>query len=194
MRIPILPITAALAAIAGIANGVDAAVGFGESVVPSTRLGTQVAGELAQQRRSSAQRDRALDLREQALKAAQQRMARQAKEAATPPAPTGSPTPSPDDKRYEDLARIFQAMKPARAAPVFEKLTPAVQLQVARRMRERSAALIMSAMSPESAAALGMALADGTVPSARTAVPPARTAATARPAPTPRGGMPAGTR
>jgi hypothetical protein len=52
-------------------------------------------------------------------------------------------------------------MKPAKAAPVFEKLSPEVQFQVAQRMRERNAALMMQAMSPDAAATLGMALARG---------------------------------
>ncbi|RYY34104.1 MAG: hypothetical protein EOP59_16795, partial [Sphingomonadales bacterium] len=68
------------------------------------------------------------------------------------------------EKRYSDLARIFQSMKPAKAAPVFEKLTPEVQFQVAQRMRDRNAAMMMQAMSADAAATLGMALARGEIP------------------------------
>ncbi len=48
-----------------------------------------------------------------------------------------------------------------------------MQFQVAQRMRDRNAALMMQAMSPDAAAALGMALARGgmTQPKAAAATP-----------------------
>lgn len=173
MRVPILLLTAAAATLGAVANGVEAAVTVGESAVPKTRLGSQIEGELNDAQRKEAERRRALDLREQALKAARLRLQRQQAEAeakaaaegkatASAPAPgaPGAP-PAAEEQRYSDLARIFQSMKPAKAAPVFEKLSPDVQFQVAQRMRDRNAALMMQAMSPDSAAALGMALARG---------------------------------
>ena len=62
-------------------------------------------------------------------------------------------------EQYDSLARIYQAMKPARAAIVFEQLDMDVQMQVARRMRDRSTGMILAAMTPRGAAALSMALA-----------------------------------
>ena len=50
-------------------------------------------------------------------------------------------------------------MKPAKAAPVFEQLDLEVQYLVAKKMRERSAALLMGAMSAEGAARLSMRMA-----------------------------------
>jgi flagellar motility protein MotE (MotC chaperone) len=50
-------------------------------------------------------------------------------------------------------------MKPAKAAVVLERLELPVQVEIASRMRERSAALIMAQMQPDAAAALSMALA-----------------------------------
>ncbi len=173
MRIPLLLLTAAAATLGAVANGVEAAVTVGESVVPKTRLGSQIEGELNDAQRKEAERRRALDLREQALKAARLRLKRQqaeaeakaaaeAKPAAGAPAGgTAGATPPAEEQRYSDLARIFQSMKPAKAAPVFEKLSAEVQFQVAQRMRDRNAALMMQAMSPDAAAALGMALARG---------------------------------
>jgi len=64
-------------------------------------------------------------------------------------------------------------MKPAAAALVMEQLELDVQMRVAQRMRERSTAMIMAAMTPKGAAALTMALAR------RQAVRPAKTAAAA---------------
>lgn len=183
MRIPFLLLTAAAAGIGAVANGVDAAVTVGESAVPKTRLGSQIEGELNDAQRKEAERRRALDLREQALKAARLRLQRQQAEAkaaadaaAAAPAAgaagaaTGAPTA--EEQRYSDLARIFQSMKPAKAAPVFEKLSPDVQYQVAQRMRERNAALMMQAMSPDAAATLGMALARGGTSAAKPAPAP----------------------
>ena len=50
-------------------------------------------------------------------------------------------------------------MKPAKAAVIFERLDMEVQTEVAKRMRERSTALIVSNMSPNAAVQLSMALA-----------------------------------
>lgn len=173
MRVPFLLLTAAAATLGAVANGVDAAVTVGESAVPKTRLGSQIEGELNDAQRKEAERRRALDLREQALKAARLRLKRQQAEAeakaaadAKPAAGADTPgapgaTPPAEEQRYSDLARIFQSMKPAKAAPVFEKLSPDVQFQVAQRMRDRNAALMMQAMAPDAAAKLGMALARG---------------------------------
>lgn len=181
MRIPFLLITAAAATVGAVANGVDAAVAVGESVVPKTRLGSQIEGEINAAQRKEAERRRALDLREQALKAARLRLQRQQKEAETKAAAEGkagaeaTANGAPDaaaaaeEKRYSDLARIFQSMKPAKAAPVFEKLSADVQFQVAQRMRDRNAALMMQAMSPDAAATLGMALARGGMTAPKTA-------------------------
>lgn len=177
MRVPFLLLLVGAAGIGAIANGVDAAVTVGQSVVPKTRLGTQIEGELNDAKRKEAERRRALDLREQALKAARLRLQRQQQAqkeaaAATPSPAASAPETAPAaEKRYGDLARIFQSMKPAKAAPVFEKLTPEVQFQVAQRMRDRNAAMMMQAMSPEAAATLGMALARGETPQATAAKP-----------------------
>jgi len=86
---------------------------------------------------------------EQAAKAGEARLAaemraRHEQPGSTDPAQGASVEPN---QPYDDLARIYQTMKPARAAPIFEKLDLEVQTQVARRMRERSAALLMAAMS-----------------------------------------------
>ena len=173
MRAPFLLLTAAAATLGAVANGVDAAVTVGESAVPKTRLGSQIEGELNDAQRKEAERRRALDLREQALKAARLRLKRQQAEAEAKAAADAKPaagaavpgapgsTPPAEEQRYSDLARIFQSMKPAKAAPVFEKLSADVQFQVAQRMRDRNAALMMQAMSPDAAAKLGMALARG---------------------------------
>jgi len=139
---------------------------------PATRMGAMVSDEIAKRDAQKKAQARALELREQAAKAAQARLTKALKTAETKAdtdekgaagAPQGK---SPKDKsgeeepdRIDTLARIYQAMKPAKAAPVFEQLDLDVQTQVAQKMRERSTALIMGAMTPQAAAKLTMALA-----------------------------------
>jgi flagellar motility protein MotE (MotC chaperone) len=104
--------------------------------------------DVAQLRRS-----RGLDLREQAQRAAEARL-----QAELDQRRPGVSAPAPD-AQFDELARIYQAMKPAKAALVFEQLAMDVQMKVAKKMRERSTAMIMASMSPNGAAALSMALA-----------------------------------
>ncbi len=127
------------------------------------RFGTGIRQQLSERDRAAAARARQLDLREQAAKAAEKRMAAAPAEVeAVPPpaAPTQTAEPEPSEsERLDDLAKIYQAMKPKSAAPIFEQLTLEVQVKVASRMRERSAAAIMAAMTPKAAATLSMAIA-----------------------------------
>ena len=71
-------------------------------------------------------------------------------------------------------------MKPARAAPIFEKLDIEVQSQVARRMRDQVTAQIMSNMSPAAAVKLSMALAGRKVIEAKPTELAAKTGGAAR--------------
>ena len=100
----------------------------------------------------------ALDLREQAARAAEARLTTQMQ--TRPPADSrANARPDPQEDQFDSLARIYQAMKPAKAAKVFEQLDLEVQLGVAKRMRDRSTAMLLAAMTPEGAARLSMALA-----------------------------------
>ena len=161
MRGPsLLMLTAATAAAAMVANAVTAATPADQN--GQTRLGNAIAQDISSRDAAAAQRARALDLREQATRAAEERL--QAEVTARQPASGGTPGASgqpanPEDAQYDDLARIYQAMKPAKAAIVFEQLDMDVQMKVAQRMRERSTALILASMTPKGAAALSMALA-----------------------------------
>ncbi|WP_246586951.1 MotE family protein [Stakelama flava] len=165
MRLPLLPLTAAASALAVVANGAAALAGSNDPAQQDTRLGNEIRADMKAQQSREEQRQRSLDLREQALKAAQTRMQRQlgdANAAGTRSASKkGESVEDPAKERFEELARIYQAMKPARAALVLEKLDPDVQLRIAQNMRERNAGLIMASMSPQGAAALSMALARG---------------------------------
>jgi len=158
IRIPLLTLTAAMAGIAAIGNAVAAAAPA-ESA-PDSRLGVSVRQDLATRDRQAASRQQALDLREQAVRASAARIKAEleaSRAAAQPAAAGGAQDAVPDS--YADLASIYQAMKPAKAAIVFEQLDLDVQLKVARKMRERSTGMMLAAMTPKGAARLTMAMA-----------------------------------
>ncbi|MHA6721084.1 magnesium transporter MgtE N-terminal domain-containing protein [Sphingomonas sp. RS6] len=161
-RPSLLLLMAAASAIAAVANAAGLAAADQDSAAPKTRLGNSIERDLSERDADAARRKRALDLREQAAKAAESRLqadleARQKADAATAPGAPGAPGPA--EAQFDDLARIYQAMKPAKAAVVFEQLEMEVQMKVAQRMRANSTAAILAAMSPKAAAALSMALA-----------------------------------
>ena len=173
-RPSLLMLTAAAASVAAVANGVSAASPDGAAGdAARTRLGVAIGQDMNARDQAAARRNRALDLREQAARAAEQRLkadldARQQAAAAASQAQTGGGSgggssgggkAQEQTDQFNDLARIYQAMKPAQAAVVFEQLDIDVQMKVAQKMRERSTALILGAMTPRGAARLSMALA-----------------------------------
>jgi len=179
----LLLLTAAAAGAAAVGNAMGAAagpMGTGADAAGAdparTRLGVAIADDLNARDAQAARRGRALDLREQAMRAAEARMSAKAPaaEAETDASKPAGPAAPAVVNQFDDLARIYQAMKPAAAATVFEQLDLDVQMRVAEKMRDRSTALILAAMSPKGAAALTMAIAR------RQASRPAPTATAAR--------------
>lgn len=167
-----LPLMLAAASVAAIANAWVLAAPPTVNSDPETRLGVSLREDMAKRDRTLAEEKRKLDMREQAAKAAEARLAaemaaRKAEtEGASESASRRGSNASEPNQPYDDLARIYQTMKPARAAPIFEKLDLETQTQVAKRMRDRATALLMAAMSPSAAADLTMSMA-GKTPSKR---------------------------
>lgn len=151
-RLSLLTLTAAAAAMGVIANTAPLAIAAATDGGKS-RLGSVIERDMSERDAAQLSRSRGLDLREQAQRAAEARL-----QAELDQRRPGASAPAPD-AQFDELARIYQAMKPARAAAVFEQLDVEVQMKVAQRMRDRSTALIMGAMTPRGAAALTMALA-----------------------------------
>jgi flagellar motility protein MotE (MotC chaperone) len=56
-----------------------------------------------------------------------------------------------EDARLKSLVKIYENMKPADAARIFEQLDMPILLEVLKRMREAKAAPILAAMDPEKA-------------------------------------------
>ncbi|WP_233503649.1 MotE family protein [Sphingomonas psychrotolerans] len=157
--------TAAASALAIVANASTIASTATQNNASKTRLGSSIDQDIAERDTAAARRKRGLDLREQATKAAQARLqadleVRQKEgQGAAAPGGTASGVAEAPEAQFDELARIYQAMKPKAAAVVFEQLDMEVQMKVAQRMRERSTAMVMAAMTPKAAAALSMALA-----------------------------------
>ncbi|WP_213982642.1 hypothetical protein [Sphingomonas sp. dw_22] len=162
-RPSLLLLTAAASALTVVANAATLAVPD-QDAPTKTRLGNSIEQDLSARDSAAAKRKRSLDLREQAAKAAEARLqanleARQKEAAAMAPGMPGGEPALPPEAQFDELARIYQAMKPAKAALVFEQLDMEVQMKVAQRMRANSTASILAAMTPRGAAALSMALA-----------------------------------
>lgn len=180
----LLALTAVAAMLSTVAHAVTAAAPDG----PTTRLGAAIQQDMATRDQASARRARALALREQIAKASEERIKadlRARQEQADLAANAGGPGGRPAEAQYDDLAKIYQAMKPAKAAAVFEQLDMDVQMKVAQRMRQRSTAMILAAMSPGAATDLSMSLARK-VPKKKDVPPPLPVAL---PKPTPKPAM-----
>lgn len=154
MRPTLLMLTAAAAGASVLANGASAA--DPPRKAPETRLSASIKQDVAKRDQDAARRNRALELREQAARAAEQRL--QTKEGREERPDRTAPRDA-DEERFTELARIYQSMRPKSAAMVFQQLEMDVQVNVARRMRERSTALILANMAPQKAAELTMAMA-----------------------------------
>lgn len=149
------------AGVGAVANAMALTAPLASDNGSATRLGVSLQDSMAQRDRSIAAERSKLDMREQAAKAGEARLAAEMRMRQTQPNAAAGPqqAAAEPNQPYDDLARIYQTMKPARAAPIFEKLDLEVQTQIARRMRERSTALLMAAMSPNASAELTMSLA-----------------------------------
>jgi len=160
-------------------SALSASIGLGSAIanqpVETSRLGASIKENLADRDRAAAEQKRKLDLQKQVVQAAESRLRAQLgagqPQAGGAPGVPGAPAvvgglpgqpaqPGLPDEAISNLARIYQAMKPAKAAIVMEKLGLDVQVKITKEIRERSMGLIMGAMSPDGAARLSAALAN----------------------------------
>lgn len=159
----LLTLVAGAAGLSIVAHGAALSAPAAE---PQSRMGVSIQQSMSERDRAAARRNRALDLREQAARATEERLKTDLESRQTAEAqPSKGAEPAEDP--YDNLARIYQTMKPAKAARVFEQLELDVQVQVAQRMRDRSTAMLLAAMKPEAAAKLSMAMADRPAPPGR---------------------------
>lgn len=191
-------------------SALGATVGLGSAIanqpLETSRLGASIGENLADRDRAAAEQKRKLDLQQQVIQAAEGRLREQlgankpqdgtaAGVAGAAGAAAGQPGQPPQpalaDEAISNLARIYQAMKPAKAAIVMERLGIDVQVKISKEIRERPMGMIMGAMSPDGAARLSAALANngrlpagfGQPPGAGVAMPASGTPGRHRPKP-----------
>lgn len=155
----LLVLTAVGAGLSVVAQGVALTTEAADKPA-QTRMGMSIQESMADRDKKMAEEKRALEMREQAIQSLEASMGG---DKPGGKAGDGSADAGPDEnaERYDNLARIYQSMKPAKAAIVLEKLDLEVQMKVAQRMRERSLALVLAGMTPDGAATLSMSLAAG---------------------------------
>jgi flagellar motility protein MotE (MotC chaperone) len=151
-----------LTALSALGSTVALGTAIAGEVLPTSRLGASISDNLAERDRAAAEEKRRTRLQQQAIQAAEARLREQLAAANPQPLSGGAAgvASDPPDESINNLARIFQAMKPAKAAVVMEKLSIDMQVRISRQIRERSMGLIMGAMSPDGAAMLSAAFAN----------------------------------
>jgi flagellar motility protein MotE (MotC chaperone) len=119
--------------------------------------------QLAKRRAELDKRSSELDQREALLQAAEKRIDEKIAKLGTMQKAIDASADKQDqqqDEKLKSLVKIYETMKPADAARIFEQLDMPVLLDVVERMKELKTAPILASMNPEKAKALTMALAD----------------------------------
>jgi flagellar motility protein MotE (MotC chaperone) len=120
--------------------------------------------ERLQQRRQELEvRGRDLELRENLIKEAEQRLEQRMNElrALENPATAENPNDSP---KMKNLVIMYEGMKPKEAARIFEKLDAVVLVGIARAMKPVKLAEVLAVMNPDAAQRLTVELARGVSP------------------------------
>jgi len=118
--------------------------------------------DLRRRREELEKREREAALREQILASTEQRIDKKIEQLKTLEARIEKLVDkheAREDEKLESIVQVYETMKPKDAAPVFERLELAIQMQVATRMKNRSMAALLSEMNPEAAKKLTTRLA-----------------------------------
>jgi flagellar motility protein MotE (MotC chaperone) len=135
------------------------------AVPPGTAVGAEraVLSSLAERRKELEKRTRELDLRENLLKAAEQRVEARIKKLKAIEQRIETELKKRDDERdaeYAKLVTLYSKMKPKDAARIFNRLDITVLTGLVRRMRPRSISKIFGSMDPAVAERVTMQIAD----------------------------------
>jgi flagellar motility protein MotE (MotC chaperone) len=142
-------------ALAAIEPGAGPATSLPEGLDPKALLA--VADELKRRREEVERRERSLAEREAALKQVEPRLAAQiAQLEDLKIALEGllEKVSEEEEQRLARLVKLYESMKPKKAAPIFEQSEPTQLLPIVRRMREAKVAAIIEEMDPLIAKAL----------------------------------------
>jgi flagellar motility protein MotE (MotC chaperone) len=113
-----------------------------------------VLESLAARREQLDKRARELDMREKVLAAAEKRIEERIAELKTIEGRIEAMFGQRDEKaekQLADLVKMYEAMKPASAAAIFDTLEQSVLIDVIRRMKPAKASPILAAMKPDRA-------------------------------------------
>jgi len=128
----------------------------------TTRLGTAIEDDLARERAAVDARARALDMKEKLLAATEKRLTDRGtalRQVAQQLQVETGKAEVKTDERMTSLAKVYSTMKPRDAAIRFAGLDPALQVQIAQRMKERALSALLAQMPADGAAKLTAALA-----------------------------------
>lgn len=131
-----------------------------------------VLERLGERRRTLEERAKEIELREQLLKAAEQRLEQRVAKLKALEKQIGGAVGNNekrDKAKFGDLVKMYESMKPKAAAQIFDRLDLAVLVPVAKLMSPRKLGDVMARMSPEAAEKLTVALATNRYPGAEVA-------------------------
>ena len=124
----------------------------------------EVADELKAKRTRLDQRERELDQREAVLRQVQDGIAAQVAQLEGLKGQLDvllAKASAEENERIDRLVKVYEAMKPAKAAEIFNATETGLLLPVVKRMREPKVAAIVEEMEPARAQALTLELAKG---------------------------------
>lgn len=118
---------------------------------------------LQQRRQELDTKARDLELRENLLKEAEQRLEQRMNELRALENPTAGDNQQ-ENQKLKNVVTMYETMKPKEAARIFEKLDAVVLVGIARAMKPAKLAEILAVMNPDAAQKLTVELARGTSP------------------------------
>ncbi|MBA5779297.1 hypothetical protein H2509_19375 [Stappia sp. F7233] len=125
----------------------------------------KVLESLGDRRRELDDREKKFDLREQLLKATEERVQERLKKLAEAEARLKAAETAKQKKAKEELQSLvimYESMKAKDAARIFDRLDLDILMRVAGQMKPRKMADVLARMAPEAAERLTVALANGT--------------------------------
>ena len=149
---------------AGLAMTIAPAAGPAEpeGEALSSKALLEVAAELKERRQHLKEREREIEAREVALGLVQERLAqqiRQLEQLRDELVALVERHGQEEKQRVDRLVKVYEAMKPAKAAVIFDSTDLKLLVPVVERMREAKVAAIIEAMEPKKARALTLELA-----------------------------------
>lgn len=145
-------------------SGDTASVDEGRDVTPTrtSRSETSIVERLKNARTGLDKREKELDLRESLLQAAEKRIEKRIAELKKLESRIGAAVKKDEEQRTADVKTLivmYEKMKPASAARIFDRLDIDILVDVVRNMKPAKMAAILGKMAPEVAQALTVEIA-----------------------------------